>query len=218
MISTGVGRLSVGRHAADATRATTTTGHGGQGGVKRRAVVELQWLDRGGRFRHVVFRAPRFRRLLATVGIVTVLGLVVGGGLVLVSQRSPALDRIDAILCANRTLRERQVALREQAFDLAEQLYWHLEQQHRTAKLADSPGYVWAENCPSPPARDASNEAILGWLSEHGVWLEALASEPLAGRNQTGGRQASDQATTDRGTTPAAAGGGLQIASMGSNE
>jgi hypothetical protein len=218
MISTGVGRLSVGRHAADATRATTATGHGGQGGVKRRAVVELQWLDRGGRFRHVVFRAPRFRRLLATVGIVTVLGLVVGGGLVLVSQRFPALDRIDAILCENRTMRERQEALREQAFDLAEQLYWHVEQQHGTARLADSPGRTREDECPRPPARDASNEAILDWLSEHGALLEALAREPVAGRSQTDGRQASDQATATRGTAPAADGARLQVARMGSNE
>jgi hypothetical protein len=77
---------------------------------------------------------------------------------------------------------------------------------------------VWADECPRPPARDASNDAILGWLSEHGVWLEALGSEPVAGRVHTGARRASDQVTADRGTTPAAAGGALQIASMGSNK
>lgn len=181
MISTEAWRLSVAARAASTARAATNTGHGG---VKRLVVVELQWLGRGGRFRHMVFRAPRLPLLLATVGIVAVLGLVVGGEFALVSQRALALDRIDAIVRKNMILKERHDALREQAFDLAEQLYWRLEQQHRTATLADSPGHVWAENCPSPPARDASNEAILGWLSEHGVWLEALASEPLAGQNR----------------------------------
>ena len=215
MISTEAWRPSVAARAASAARAATNTGHGG---VKRRVAVELQWLGRGGRFRHMVFRAPRLPLLLATVGIVAVLGLVVGGEFVLVSQRALALDRIDAIVRENTILKERQDALREQAFDLAELLNWRLEQQHGTARLADSPGHAWVDECPRPPARDASNEVIIAWLSEHGVWLETLGSEPAAGRDLTGGRQASDQARAGSGSAPTADEVRLQVASMGSNE
>ena len=151
-----------------------------------RCSLELQWQGRGGRFHHLAFSPRVLRRALGTFGIVVV---IVVGALSLASSRAPAPASIDSVLRENLELKARQDALRERAYDLAEQLYWHAEQELRIAGPADAPGDTRTDMCPRPPGRGASDEAILAWLSDQGVRLEGLGGRLPGGHDEAGGRR-----------------------------
>lgn len=158
-----------------------------------RCSLELQWQGRGGRFHHLAFSPRGLRRALGTFGIVAV--LAVAGALSLASSRAEAPVDINAFLRENLELKARQDALREQAYDLAEQLYWHAEQEIRTVRLADAPGDTWAGTCRPPPGREAGDEAILAWLSEQGERLEAFGGGLPAGTADAGGQRSAAPAS-----------------------
>jgi len=169
--------------------------------VKRRVLLELQWQGTGGRFRHIVLSPPGLLRTLGACGVVAVFALAVVGALFVVSSRALEQYGVDAVMRENTELKARQDALRERAFDLAEQLYWHFERERRMARLADTAGHAWVAECPRPPARDAGNDAILAWLSEQGTRLEALGNELTPGRVETGAKLASAPATVNESWT-----------------
>ena len=59
---------------------------------------------------------------------------------------------------------------------------------------ADAPGDTWTDVCPRPPGRDASDEAILAWLTDQAVRLERPGDRPPNGPDEAGGRQTFTQA------------------------
>ena len=159
--------------------------------AKHRCSLELQWQGRGGRFHHLAFSPPVLRRALGTFGIVVAIAV---GALSLASSRAFAPGGIDAVQRENLELKAQNDALRERAHDLAEQLYWHAEQELRMAGPADAPGDTWTDVCPRPPGRDASDEAILAWLTDQAVRLERPGDRPPNGPDEAGGRQTFTQA------------------------
>ncbi len=187
-------------HAALAPHATVQTDPGAPVGVKRRCFLELQWQGRGGKFRHLALRLPALRRVLGALGIIVLLAVAVVAGFFVVSNRAAAQSSVAAALRENLELKARQDALRERAFDVAEQLYWHVEQERRMARQAGFPGHAWINWCPPPPGRNAGDEVILAWLSEQGAQLEALGNELAASRAEAGARQAHPRAPVGSGT------------------
>jgi hypothetical protein len=162
--------------------------------AKHRYSLELQWQGRGGRFHHLAFSPRGLWRALGTFCIVAVLALV--GVSSLPASRAEAPVGIDAFLRENLELKARQDALRERAYDLAEQLYWHAAHELRMVRLADIPGDTWAETCARPPGREAGDEAILAWLSEQGVRLEAFCGGLPAAPVEAGERRSAAQASS----------------------
>lgn len=158
-----------------------------------RCSLELQWQGRGGRFHHLAFSPRGLRRALGTFGIVVA---IVVGALSLASSRAsaPGPGGIDAVLRENLELKARRDALRERAYDLAEQLYWHAEQELRMAAPADAPSDAWTDRCSRPPGREAGDEAILAWLTDQGVRLEVLGGRLPSGHDGADGRRMSTRA------------------------
>ena len=154
------------------------------------------------------------RRLMLVLGIAGL--VVVAGGLLACLDGLLTRFVVDAARHQNMALRAQQEALREQAFDLAGRLFEGVERGRRMTRLADTPGRAWEGQSLRLPARDAGNEAILAWLSEQGVQLEALGNELAAGQVNIGAKPASAPAPVSRGTVLARNAAVLQVADMGS--
>jgi len=165
--------------------------------VKRHVLVELQWQGRGGTFHHIALTSRDMRRVLWTSGMVFVLALAIVSGFLAVLNRAPGPHGIEAVLRENMELKARQEVLRERVFDLADQLYWHFDEERRMARLADTAGPTRVAECPPPPARDAGDETLLAWLSEQGTRLEALGNTLTASRVEMRAQQASAPATVN---------------------
>jgi len=204
--------------SARVTHAATRTDTGAPSRAGRRSLLELQWRGRGGRFRHLALRPPGSRRVLGTLGIVVLLGLAFGvaGTFSGKSKRPPAQFGVGAILREHAGLKARHDALRERAFDLAEQLYARVEQGRRMVRRASTAGGSWTGQCPRPPARDAEDEAIFTWLAEQGARLEAIGDELTAGRVETGVMQASTLTPVSTRAVPMLSAGMSMIAASGS--
>jgi len=213
----GVRWFSAVCRAAGAPRAATRADPGTRAGAKHHYLLELQWQGVGGRFRHIVFNPPGLRQVLGSVGIVALLGLALGvvGAFPVGSDEALGHPGIDAIVRENAELRARQDALRERAFDLAEQLYERVEQGRKMAWMASTPGHAGYAQCPRPPARGAGDEAILAWLSEQGPRLEALGNELTAGRGEVGVKLASAPAPGEGVETTGQGEPTLHVADMG---
>jgi hypothetical protein len=183
--------------------------------VKDRIRWEVQWHPASGaRIRRLAFTWRGTRRLMLALGIAGL--VVVAGGLLAGLDGLLTRFAVDAARRQNRALRAQQAALREQAFDLAGRLFEGVDRGRRMARLADTPGRAWDGQSLRLPARDAGNEAILAWLSEQGVRLEALGNDLAAGRFEMGAKQASVPAPVSRGIVPVRNAAVLQVADMGS--
>ncbi len=165
--------------------------------VTRHVLVELQWQGRGGTFHHIALTSRDVRRVLGRSGMVLVLTLAIVSGFFAVLNRTPGPHGVEAVLRENMELKARQEVMRERAFDLADQLYWHFDEERRMARLADTAGHAWVAECLPPPARDAGDEALLAWLSEQGMRLEALGNTLTASRVEMRAQQASAPATVN---------------------
>ena len=213
-----MGGFSAVCRAAGAPRASSQANPGARGGLKSKVLLELQWQGRGGKFRHLALSSLGLRRVLGTFGVVVLLALA----LAVVMTFSMRLNRVqahfgvDAVLRENAELKVRQDVLRQRAFDLAEELYWRVGQGRRLAWMAHSTGNAWKGQCPRPPARDSGDEAILAWLSEQGVRLEALENAFARGRPEMGVMQASASMPVNSGTVPVRNAAVLLVADMGS--
>ena len=196
-------------------RAATRADPGVRVGVKRRVLLELQWQGRGGRFRHLALSPPDVLRALGTFGLVASLALIVVGAYSVRSSRALAPSRVDTVLREHAELKAQRDALRERAYDLAEQLYWRVEQGRRMVRMADSPGQAWKGQCPRPPARGAGDAAVLDWLSEQGTRLEAIGDELAAGRVEMGVQRASALAPPHAGRPAVRGEPALYVADMG---
>jgi hypothetical protein len=208
MKGVGVGRFSALCRAAGAPPAATQADSGVRVCVKRHILLELQWQDRRGRFRHIVLSPQGPMRVLGAFGIVVLFALALVGASSSKSNRKPAPVGVDTLWRENSELKARQDTLRELAFDLSQQLYWRLEHGRRMARLVDTPGRVWADQCPRPPARDAGDEAILAWLSEQATRLEAVGNNFTADWVEQGEARASLRAPVNGGPV-------LYVADMG---
>jgi hypothetical protein len=132
------------------------------------------------------------RRLVFAVGIaswVLVAGSV-GGVAGLLTHSA-----LDSTRSQNKALRAQQEILREQAFDLAWRLFEDAGRGRRMARLTDAPGHAFQDWWPHPPARDAGDDALVAWLSEQGLRLEALGTQLAASRVGTGPTRAPSQAS-----------------------
>lgn len=114
-----------------------------------------------------------------TVAVTVIVAVLVSAALFVRSNLGPARIEVDAALRENAQLVARQQALRDVAFNLAEQVRWRLEEGRGLARLAGTSGHPWDVECPLPPAKEAGNEAVLAWLSELGSGLEASARPVL---------------------------------------
>jgi hypothetical protein len=160
-------------------------------------LLELQWQGRGGKFRHIALSSRSLLRALGILGIVVVIALGAVGASFVRSNRAPADSGVDTVLREQAQLKARHDALRERVFDLADQLYWHFDEERRMARLAGTAGHAWVVECPLPPARDAEDEALLAWLSEQGARLEQLGNTSPASRVEMVAQQASAPATVN---------------------
>jgi hypothetical protein len=213
----GAGGFSAVCRAAGASRAATRPDPGARVGEKRRVLLELQWQGRGGKFRHVVVSRRGLRQVLGTSAMVALFALAVVGAFSVRSTRAMGHLGADTAMRESTELNVRHDALREEAFDLADQLYGRIEQGRRMLRMAGSPVHAWEGQCPRPPARDAGDDAILAWLSEQGTRLEAIGNELTAGRVEIGGKQASAPAPANGRTSPVRDAAVLQMADMGSS-
>lgn len=176
---------------------------------------EVNWHSASGaRIRRLAFTWRGARRLMLAPGIAGL--VVVAGGLLACLGGFLTRFAVAAAGRQNRALRAQQEALREQAFGLAGRVFEGVDCGRRMARLADTPGRTWEGQSLRLPARDAGNEAILAWLSEQGVQLEALGNGLAAGRVEMGAKQASVPASVSRGTVPVRNAAVLQVADMGS--
>jgi len=109
----------------------------------------------------------------AKVTVTVLVTFLVSAAFFVGSHLGPARSEVDAASRENARLVARQQALRDAAFDLAEQVRWRLEEGRRLARLAGTSDYPWDVECPLPPAQEAAgNEKVLAWLSELGSLLE----------------------------------------------
>lgn len=204
----GVGGLSAVCRDAGTSRAATQTDPRALVGVKRHCLLELQWQGGNGKFRHVALSPRGLGWAMGTFGVVVLFVLAVVGAFSVGtnralahlsvagaspggSNRALAHFDVDTVLRENTELKARQDALRERAFDLAEQLYGRVEQGRRMLGTAGIPGHSRESQCPRPPGRDAGDDAILAWLSEQGTRLESIGNELTADRVEMGVKQAS---------------------------
>ena len=185
-------------------------------GVNHRTLWELQWHPASGaRIRHLFLTWRDARRLMLALGISGL--VVVTGGLLIGLDGLPTRSAVDAAGRENRALRAQQEVLREQAFDLAGRVFEGAERGRRMARLADTPGRTWeGQGLQHMPARDTGNEAILAWLSELGVRLEALGNALAAGRVEVGGKHAYVPPPVRRGTVLVRNAAALRVPGMGS--
>jgi hypothetical protein len=212
----GAGGFSAVCRAAGASRAATRPDPGARVGEKRRVLLELQWQGKSGKFRHVVLSRGGLQRVLVTSGIVVLSALAVIGAFAVGPNRALAHSGVDTIVRDNTELKARQDALRERAFDLAEEVYGRIEQGRRMLRMADSQVHAWEDQCPRPPAPDAGDEAILAWLSEQGTRLEVIGNELTTGRVEMGVKQASAPVPANGRKGPVRDAAVLQMADMGS--
>lgn len=126
-------------------------------------------------------------RLILGLGLA---GLLVAGGLLAGLDGVRSRSALDAARHQNVALRARQEALREQAFDLARRLTEDAERGDRALRMAGPAGGARTGRGLRLPARDASDQALLAWLTEQTAALAALDTQPAAGRVGTGGTQA----------------------------
>lgn len=119
------------------------------------------------------------------------------------SSRALAHLDVDRMLRENAQLRARQDALRERAFDLAEQLYGRVERGRRMLRLTGTAQHASEGQCIRPLARDAGDEVLLAWLSEQGARLEAIGNELASTRAEIGVRRASASVSAARGRATA---------------
>jgi hypothetical protein len=107
---------------------------------------------------------------------------LVAGGLVAGLGEGPIRPALEAARRENRELRARQEVLREQALDLARRASREVKRGRQRAWLAGLPDRSWEGPGPNPPPPEAGDEALLDWLSEQSLRLEARAraraSEP----------------------------------------
>ena len=210
------GGFSAALRADGGPRATKRTDPGAPAGVKRRPLLEMQWQGRGGQFHHVVLRPLGLRRTLVSSGFVALLVLAVVGAFSVGSTRALGHLGANTAMREGTMLNGRHEELREEAFDLAGQLYQRVEQGRRLLRMAHAPSHDWDRRITRPPDRDAGDDALLAWLSEQGARLEALGNELAAGRVETVGKQASLPAPVDgeaiSGCNPTLA----QVADLGS--
>jgi hypothetical protein len=213
-----VGWFSAVGRSSGVARVEPRTDSGALVGVKRRFLLELQWRGREGRFHHLAVRRPGPRRVTGALGVVTLfaLALGIGGTFSAGTDRTPARFGVAAVLRDHAALKARHDVLREQAFDLAEQLYARVEQGRRMLRMAGTTGLDREGACPRPPARDAGDEAIFMWLSEQGARLEAIGNELTAGRVEMGVKQASARAPVSTETVPVGSTAVLVVADIGS--
>lgn len=211
----GVSRFSVVRRAAGARRAATRTDPDARVGARPPVLLELQWQGSGGKFRHLILTPRGLQRVLGTSGIVVLLALAVVGVLSVRSDRALGHFAIDPVVRENTELKARHDALRERAFDLAEQLDERIELGRRMLGMAETPAHAWEDQSLRLPARDAGDEAVLAWLSEQEARFEALGNELAARRVETGGTQASVPAPANR-AVPVRCAAMLQVADLGS--
>jgi hypothetical protein len=210
------GFFAVGRPAG-APRPASPTDPGAREGAKRHLLLELQWQDRSGRFRHLALSSLGLRRVLGAFGSVVffAIALAVVVTFSMRSNRVQAHFGVDAVLRENAALRERQDALRARAFDLAEQLYVRVERGRRMVRLAGTTARGWEHQCPRPPARDAGNEALLAWLSVQAVRLEAIENALAVGQVEMDVKRASLEAPVSRRRVPVGDGAVLLVADTG---
>jgi hypothetical protein len=90
------------------------------------------------------------------------------------------------------------------------------QERHHQCGRHETPGRASEGQSLRLSARDAGNEAILAWLSEQGVRLEALGDELGRAGCKMHGKQASVPSPVSRGTVPQRNAGVLQVADMGS--
>lgn len=147
---------------------------------------------------------------------VVLLALAVVGVLLVRSDRVLRHFAIDPVVRENTELKARHDALRERAFDLAEQLDERVELERRMLGMAESPAHAWENQSLRLPARDAGDDAILAWLSQQEARFEALGNELAARRVETGGQQASVPAPADRVPVPVRGAAMFQLAGLGS--
>lgn len=193
MACSGVSGFSAVWRAVRAPRAAARTNPSSCAGARRHYLLELQWQGAGGRFRHIAINPPGWLPALGAAGSVVLLGLALAavGAFSAWPSEAVGLPGVNALARENAELLARQDALRERAFDLAEQLYLRVEKGRRMLWMAGTPGRAWENPCPRPPARDAGDEAILAWLSEQATRLEAVESELMERRAEVGARLAS---------------------------
>ena len=213
----GVGWFSAAGRAAAVSPVAMRADPEAPGGPRRRCFIEMQWRGSGGKFRHIAVRPPGLGQVTRTVGIVALLALAVGvGGTFSGAARSATSPSgVGAILNEHAGLKARHAALRERAFDLAEQLYARVEQGRRMVRRASTASESWTDQCPRPPARDAEDEAIFAWLAEQGMWLEAIGGELTAGRVETGVTQALTPAPVSTQVVPTRDAGVTRVADNG---
>ena len=214
----GLGWFSAVRRSAGVPRDVTRADSAGLVGVRRRFLLELQWRGRGGKFRHLAVGRPGLRQAAGALGIVALLTLAVGvaGTFSLKSNRPRPHFGAGAILREHTDLKARHDALRERAFDLAEQLYARVEQGRRMVRMAGTTNEALEDWCPRPPARDVGDEAIFVWLSQQGARLEAIGDELTAGRVEPGMKRASVPAPVITETAPTRNTGVVEVADSGS--
>jgi len=114
---------------------------------------------------------------------VAVAGLVViAGGLLAGIDGMRTRSAVAAARSENRAVRALQEALREQAFDLAGRSYEAVERGRWMTRLTHTPGRSGKGESLGLPAKAAGDEALLAWLSEQSVRLDALGNAPAARR------------------------------------
>ncbi len=166
-----------------------------------RIAWEVQWHPASGAgIRRLAITARGAGRLVFLLGI---LSWTVIAGLLLVGLDGFYTGfAIDSAGRQNTALRAQQAILREQALDLAARLAVDLERGRRMARPAGGSGRVRGGPSLVLPASDAGNHAVLAWLSEESVRLEALGNELAARRVEMDGKQASVSSPVGKGTGP----------------
>lgn len=199
MKSVGEGRLSPSCLAVAARRAVRQAGPGARVGDRRRVPPRPQRHGRSGKFNGPALGPPVLRRVLGAFGIVALFATFFIAAPSPESNRAPAPADVDTLVRENAELQSEQDALRERALELAEQLHGRLEQGCRVVWMTQTPGQAWEARCSPPPAISAETEALVAWLSEQSVQLEALGDELTASQAERGVRRASVPATVGRG-------------------
>jgi hypothetical protein len=201
--------------AALAPRIVQGTERGAAVDVMNRIRWEVQWHPASGAMiRRLVITSRGVRRLVFALGIAS--WVVVAGGLWAGLDGFLTRFAIDSARRQNTKLRAQQEALREQASDLAGRLFEGVDRGHRVGRLADTPGRAWESQSLRLSAKDAGTDAILAWLSEPGVQLEALGNELVVGRVETGAKPASAPAPVNKGWASVRGEPALYVADMGS--
>lgn len=87
--------------------------------------------------------------------------------------------RLEAVSRENAYLMARHKALRQAAFDLADDFYRQVERDRRVLERAGRGDPAWNAVC-SPPAYRTGNDAVLAWLSNQASHVQTLPPGPAA--------------------------------------